>query len=633
MKKIVNYIASALAATVLFGACVSLDTTPTNQFSSSNTWNSAQLAAATVNGVYQALDQGFTLNYTGNNMGTPLDTYSSVMDIDKNWRGSCVVTQGSMTPSHTSVQNRYRMYYQQIYRANDVISNIDQVPDTEMDAATKSKYKSECTFLRAWAYYYLTTIFGGVPLYLENVNPDDATLPRSSQEEVWNQIITDLTACINDPNLPDKTTDGRVSKGAAYAYRGVVYQHMGNWSAALADFEAIEKLGYKLYSPSNGAPGNTDFFDMLRPENENCDEHIFKVNCIEMTGQGNPRSINYGNRCTGGSAWDNYLPNPGHVERFENADGSDFDWELYCPGYKELNHLQRIVFFLRDGLKDGTTAGNWGTTAATAWNATRYQNMVDYCNDGAYAMEKYYLNEGNEARIRYAYTNRDPRLEMSIITPYSEYFGNEDGVGDHIWTLRWPYILDAGEPYDIRTDAPWAFYYLWRKYVAEGSECNTRWVYTMDIVLMRYAEVLLRRAECLNELGRTSEAMQYVDMVRARAGHIKLSDPGYKGIDVSNQANMREKIRNEFYVELGGEDSMYFNEIRWGTWYKLKFYNYTQYAADATENGSNGLMEIWGKTYYSNLDVDPLRTSPLWPIPTVDRQINPNLTQNPGWND
>ena len=391
MKNIVKYIAISIATVGLFASCVSLDTTPSNQFASSNTWNSGVLARAAVNGVYQALDRGFTLNYTGNNQGTPLDTYSSVMDIDKNWRGSCVVTQGSMTPSHGAVNNRYRMYYQQVYRANDVIANIDNVPDTEMGAAEKSRLKSEATFLRAWAYYYLNVLFGGVPLYLENVQPDEATLPRSSQAEVWNQIITDLTTCINDSNLPNKTTDGRVSKGAAYAYRGIAYQNIGNWSSALADFEAIGNLGYKLYSPSNGAPGNTDFFDMLRPENENCDEHIFKINCIEMTGQGNPRSINYGNRCTGGSAWDNYLPNPGHVERFENADGSDFDWEEYCPGYKDLNHLQRIVFFLRDGLKEGSV-GNWGTTAATAWDAKRYQNMVDYCADGGAAMEKYYLS-------------------------------------------------------------------------------------------------------------------------------------------------------------------------------------------------------------------------------------------------
>jgi len=257
--------------------------------------------------------------------------------------------------------------------------------------------------------------------------------------------------------------------------------------------------------------------------------------------------------------------------------------------------------------------------------------MVDYCADGGAAMKAHYLDSGNEARIRRAYENRDPRLEMSIITPYAEYYGNAAGVGNHWWTLRWPYILDTGEPYDIRTDAPWAFYYLWRKYVAEGDECTTRWVYAEDISLVRYAEILLRRAECLNELGRTSEAVQYVDMVRARAGHIKLSDPGYKGTDVSTQAGMREKIRNEFYVELGGEDSMYYNELRWGTWHQLKFYNYTQYAADASQIGSNGLMEIWGQIYYSNLSMGT--HSAVWPIPQKEREMNPSLTQNPGWVD
>ena len=627
MKNIAKYIAIAFSASALFAACVSLDTTPTYQFSSENTWKSAILARAAVNGVYQALDIGFTQNYTGNNRGTPTDAMSSVMDIDKNWRGACIVTQGGMTPSSGAVSDRYRMYYEVVYRANDVINNIDNVE--EMAADERAKLKAECTFLRAWGYYNLNMLWRGVPLYLENVNPADANLPRSSEAEVWNQIITDLTTCINEPNLPNKTTDGRVSKGAAYAYRGIAYQNLGDWSKALADFEAIGNLGYKLFSPSNGAPGNDDFFKMLRPENENCDEFIFKVNCIEMTNQGNPRSINYGNRVTGGSAWDNYLPNPGHVERFENADGSKFDWEDYCPGYKTLNHKQRIVFFLRDGLKDGAN-GVYGEGAAD-FSPDRYQNMVDYCGDGGTAMTQFYLDKGNEARIRKVYENRDPRLEMSIITPYAEYYGNASGVGNHWWTLRWPYILDTKEPYDIRTDAPWAFYYLWRKYVAEGSECTTRWVYSEDISLVRYAEILLRRAECLNELGRTSDAMQYVDMVRARAGHIKLSDPGYKGVDVSSQAAMRDKIRNEFYVELGGEDSMYYNELRWGTWHQLKFYNYTQYAADASQIGSNGLMEIWGQAYYSNLSMGT--HSAVWPIPQREREMNPELTQNPGWVD
>ena len=200
MKNFIKNIAIAISASALFAACVSLDTTPSYQFSSENTWKSAILARAAVNGVYQALDIGFTQNYTGNNRGTPTDAMSSVMDIDKNWRGACIVTQGGMTPSSGAVSDRYRMYYQVVYRANDVINNIDNV--AEMDAAERAKLKAEATFLRAWGYYNLNMLWRGVPLYLENVNPADATLPRSTEAEVWNQIITNLTACINEPNLP-----------------------------------------------------------------------------------------------------------------------------------------------------------------------------------------------------------------------------------------------------------------------------------------------------------------------------------------------------------------------------------------------------------------------------------------------
>ena len=49
-----------------------------------------------------------------------------------------------------------------------------------------------------------------------------------------------------------------------------------------------------------------------------------------------------------------------------------------------------------------------------------------------------YLDSGNEARILAAYTNRDPRLQMTIITPYSQYLGSINST-DYTYTLRWPY--------------------------------------------------------------------------------------------------------------------------------------------------------------------------------------------------
>lgn len=591
-----------------------LDTTPSYSFSSANVWKSPILARAAVNGIYNALYQKFSMNYTGQTLGVPLDSYSQVMDIDANWRRVCIISPGDANPSTNNIATHYRYYYTIVYRANDVINNIDNVPEMGIDEI--SQLKSEAKFLRAWAYYNLNVLWRGIPIYTENVEPTEASKARSSEAEVWDQIISDLTEAI--PNLPDKVNGGgRASKGAAYGFRGIVFQWIGEYTKALADFEKIENLGYALFSPSNGAIGNDDFFQLFKPANEQCAEMIFAVECVETPRMGNPRSINYGNRVTGGSAWNNYLPNPAYVERFENADGSKFDWEQYLPNYKAMTPKERSVFFLRDGLVSGN--GEFGVYDYK----TKFNQMVEYGSDFTQ-----YIDQGNEERIRQVYERRDPRLMQAIITPYSTYDGNQAGIGNHTWTLRWPYVLDAGEPFDIRTDTNSKFYYLWRKYVAENDEATTRWVYPQNIILLRYAEVLLRRAECLNELSRTSEAVELVDLVRGRAGHIQLSNPDCL-TPHGTQNEMRELIRNEMYVELGGEDSMYFNELRWGTWYDLKYRDNT--LGQVGTLNTNGLMEIWGTLMYNHVSVG--EQIKIWPIPAKEREMNPNLTQNPNWQD
>ena len=317
MKKLFRKIAIiGTLSGMLFGleGCTGdlLDTSPSYSFSSSNVWTSPILARAAVMGVYNELYEKFSKNYDSPSIGIPFDAWSSVMDIDMNWKNNCFVISGSCTPSNGNVGNHYKYYYTVVYRANDVINNIDNVP--EMDDSEKARLKAECKFLRAWAYYHLNVLWRGVPIYMENVESSEATKARSSEAEVWEQILSDLTDCINEPNLPGKyaqgnSSYGRITKGAAYAFRGYTYQFMGDYAKALADFEAIEGLGYALYSPSNGVKGNRDFFQLFKPANEQCDEMIFSVQCVETSGMGNPRGINYGNRCTGGSACVRMAPN------------------------------------------------------------------------------------------------------------------------------------------------------------------------------------------------------------------------------------------------------------------------------------------------------------------------------------
>jgi len=603
MKKIFAAITAVLALMAVSCQKELLDTVPTGAISTSAVWTKASLARNAVTGVYNEFYTLYTAATGGNgdSWRNMFEGYSSVMDIDKNWREHYLVIYGAGTPSSSDVANMFKFYYTIVFRANDVIAHIDAVPD--MDAAEKSRLKSEALFLRAFAYYNLNVLWGGVPLYTDYISDSKkATAPRSSESEVWEQIIDDLTVCIDNPNLPDRYSAGaaeygRVTKGAAYTLRGIVYQWQEKWADALDDFKKVEDCGYTLFSG--------DWADLLHPQNEQCSEMIFAIQCEAQESMGNIRGRSFGNRDTGGSGWNNYLPNPAYVQSFENADGSPFRWTDIIPEWDDMKPEARSVFFLRDGM-----------------TADEIQKMTEYGAD----MSKY-LTGGNEARIKRAYDNRDPRLKKSVITPYSTYTGSISNV-ERTLTLRWPYRKDTASPWDIRTDTNSMFYYLWRKYVPVGNECTTAWLYEQDIILFRYAEVLLRRAECLNELGRTEEAVTLVNQVRKRAGAVTLNNASYPATTVSGQDNMRERIRNEFYWELGGEDSMYFNELRWGTWKDRKFRDGTMASAALS---TNGLMQIWGSlTYNWVYNGDYVR---YWPIPAKEREMNPSLTQNPGWKD
>ena len=565
-----------------------LDTTPTNNISGSSIWTKATLAEQAVIGVYNVfLDQYCPNSGILDSHRIPWDAYSSVMDTDKNWIKRMPNCTGAATPSSGLFSDIYKRFYTFIYRANDVIDNIGQVPD--MSTGEKQRAIAECKFLRAFAYMRLNILYKGVPLYMNAItSPENGNKARSSEADVWAAILQDLTDCVNEPNLPGKYNSGdsnygRVTKGAAYALRGQV-----------DDFNSVADCGFGLYTKA----GATSYKQLLKIANEQCEEMIFSVQCIKQYGYSNTRNITYGNRCTAGSMWNNYLPNPHFVESFETATGEKFNWDNYLPGYSAMKEKERVVFFLRDGL-----------------SAAEKERMAAYGAD----MNKY-LDSGNEARIKKACESRDPRLQMAVITPYAQYNGASSGIA-HTYTLRWPYRgSDSAEPFDIRTDTNDKFYYLWRKFVPEGLEQTERDTYGLDIPLIRYAEVLLLKAEALNEWGSTheSEAIRCVNEVRRRAGHVELNNATYPATKVNGQSDLRERIRNEYYWEIGGEDSMYFHELRWGTWKDKKF-----------DNNRNGLMQMWGETTYTWYWLGDQCWS--WPIPAKEMEMNSNLEQNEGW--
>ncbi|MDR1544619.1 MAG: RagB/SusD family nutrient uptake outer membrane protein [Prevotellaceae bacterium] len=123
-----------------------------------------------------------------------------------------------------------------------------------------------------------------------------------------------------------------------------------------------------------------------------------------------------------------------------------------------------------------------------------------------------------------------------------------------------------------------------------------------NFVVLRYADVLLMKAEALNELGQTADAVEPLYEVRKRAGLTNKT-----ALQSLNQEAMREKIRRERRMELAFEGHRWFDLIRW----------------DNGDYALNFLHSI-GKT-------NATRKHLLFPIPQKDIDTNPNLKQNEGY--
>ena len=216
------------------------------------------------------------------------------------------------------------------------------------------------------------------------------------------------------------------------------------------------------------------------------------------------------------------------------------------------------------------------------------------------------------------YINRDPRLNATIV-----YHGYQWRDGDgNISTIyiRPGSSADAGatnlDEYSGPGQNSTSTGYYIRKYfdpeAPEGMNSG------LNLILMRYADVLLMYAEAKNELGEMNETVwnQTIRPIRERAGFTDTDALNYP-----SDVNMRELIRSERRSELAIEGLRIFDIRRWGT-------------IETVMNGKpHGARFAANNTQYIELEdriFEPGRDY-LFAIPQSQRDINENLTQNPDY--
>lgn len=219
------------------------------------------------------------------------------------------------------------------------------------------------------------------------------------------------------------------------------------------------------------------------------------------------------------------------------------------------------------------------------------------------------------------YDNRDPRLAATIVYHLSEW---EESDG----STRLIYIEPGSAPdgnaardeyQGPGTNATQTGYYLKKYYdptVPENFNSG------LNLIVIRYADILLMHAEAKNELNQMNEEVwnQTIRPIRERAG-LDASALAFNGS--LGQDALRELIRNERRVELAMEGGLRIHDLR--RW-------------EIAEDVLNG--PVHGAPYGSPVDetgmilttrsFNPARDY-LWPIPLAEMDLNDNLTQNPGY--
>lgn len=154
----------------------------------------------------------------------------------------------SYASNHAQINDLWSTAYKMTLRANLVISKAAKViPASDADKTRLQQYVSEAYFLKAYAEFLLVTLWGRVPIRKDYEGTSDFYLTRSSVDDVWKQIESDLKNAAD--GLPviytNSATDlGRATKGAAIALLGKSYLYQKKYAEAAAQFELLTKAPF-----------------------------------------------------------------------------------------------------------------------------------------------------------------------------------------------------------------------------------------------------------------------------------------------------------------------------------------------------------------------------------------------------
>ena len=421
----------------------------------------------------------------------------------------------------SSIWTRFYNYLSRVSLSIDILASADQ------NNATIQQRTAEMKFLRAYGHFQLKRLFKKIPFVnkpnMQEEDYNNLSNTEYTNDEGWQQIINDLEDAYKV--LPETQTEkGRPTKAACAAFLAKVYL-------------------YKAYRQDDASSNQVTAIN---------EADLQKV--VEYTNPAIYTKAGYGLEP---DMHNNFRPE----EQYEN--GKESIWAIqYSKNdgtvYGNLNFSYRLIVPCIPKVHD--SGCDFYKPSHNLVSAYRTNSdglpMLD-----TFADEEYTVGSAQTV---------DPRLFVTVGVPGTPYMFNPSFMiaESNAWSRSggtFGYFVSLKQNVDpALTDS---YLYL----------CDSQWASSMNRIVLRYADVLLMRAEAQAQLGQTSEAIALVNQVRERAAGMATSSvvSNYsnkygvhyavgKYIGSYSKDEAMKIIKMERRLELAMESERFFDLVRWG---------------------------------------------------------------------
>lgn len=303
--KFISYILAGAALAVMPSCNDFLDTLPTDAMTPSTTWQTELDAQKFLVGCYDGWESGTEILY--------MDCTSDFGYNNFSWEGYKDLANGTISAANPGA-NFYDFTI--IRRCNTFLENIEKV--TFADEKTKKDLIAQARVIRAYRYFKMNWLYGGVPIIENYESAVDAQVPKKTEDEVRTFIETELDTYTYDLSVKP-TERGRIAQGAALAIRMREALYYGDWSTAKT--KAQEIIDLQQYDLEKGKEGYSKLFQVAGQDSK---EIILAVQYINSTKPLGVIGQMYNN---GDGGWSSIVPTHQLVDAYEMTNGKTIDEE------------------------------------------------------------------------------------------------------------------------------------------------------------------------------------------------------------------------------------------------------------------------------------------------------------------